>query len=55
MAFLKNQKQIESNWDIEIGDRKNRLVFIGQNINKEKISANLEHCLTMLDKLNKDT
>ena len=55
IAFLENQKQIESDWDIEFGDRKNELVFIGQNINEEKISADLEHYLAMPDELNENT
>ena len=34
MPFLENQKMIESDWDSLFGDRKNEIVFIGQNINK---------------------
>ena len=43
--FLENQKMIESDWDLLFGDRKNEIVFIGQNINKALIAANLDTCL----------
>lgn len=44
-AFVNNQKQIESEWDVRFGDRKNELVFIGQYLDKEGIMAQLEGCL----------
>ncbi len=44
-AFIENQKQIESDWDIQFGDRKIELVFIGQYLEKEKIINNLNNCL----------
>ena len=31
-SFANNQKQIESDWDINFGDRKIELVFIGQEL-----------------------
>ncbi len=43
--FLDNQKSIENQWDKDFGDRKIELVFIGQQLNKEKIIAELSHCL----------
>jgi G3E family GTPase len=45
MAFVENQKQIESDWDTQFGDRKIELVFIGQYIQKEKMIAKLKECL----------
>jgi G3E family GTPase len=45
MSFVENQQQIESDWDITFGDRKNEIVFIGQNINETIIRSLLEKCL----------
>ncbi len=44
-AFVENQEQIEENWDVMFGDRKNELVFIGQDLEKEKMMTQLEDCL----------
>lgn len=44
-SFIDNQKLIEESWDKEFGDRINELVFIGQDINKDKIIADLNTCL----------
>lgn len=44
-AFIYNQKEIESRWDKKWGDRMNELVFIGQDLDKKKITADLEACL----------
>lgn len=44
-SFLDNQHQIESDWHSHFGDRKNEIVFIGQNMDKEKIMADLNACL----------
>lgn len=44
-SFLDNQNEIESSWDVNFGDRKIELVFIGQHLNKEKMIAELEDCL----------
>ena len=45
MSFVENQQLIESDWDITFGDRKNEIVFIGQNINETIIRSLLEKCL----------
>ena len=37
LSFIENQHQIESDWDIDFGDRKNEIVFIGQNMNETLI------------------
>lgn len=44
-SFLENREYIEGKWDKQWGDRQNELVFIGQDIDKEKIIADLEKCL----------
>jgi len=44
-SFVDNQNEIESSWDVNFGDRKIELVFIGQHLNKEKMIAELEDCL----------
>ncbi|WP_417887068.1 GTP-binding protein [Zunongwangia sp.] len=44
-AFVSNQETIESDWEIDFGDRKNELVFIGFHLSEEKITQQLEACL----------
>lgn len=44
-SFLDNQKYIEEKWDTTWGDRLTELVFIGQDIDKEKVVSDLEKCL----------
>ena len=46
MPFVKNQQEIESDWDISFGDRKNEIVFIGQNMNETIIRSHLDGCLS---------
>ena len=46
LPFLENQKQIEKDWDKKFGDRKNEIVFIGQEMDKEKIRQELDQCLS---------
>lgn len=50
-SFLNNQKQIESDWESDWGDRKIELVFIGQNIEKSIIVNQLEKCLLTEDEM----
>ena len=38
-------KLIQKDWDETYGDRGQELVFIGQNLNKEEVTAKLEACL----------
>lgn len=52
MAFVENQKQIESGWDKTFGDRKNEIVFIGQNMDVEQIKSDLDNCLSRDQELN---
>ncbi|WES98983.1 GTP-binding protein [Chryseobacterium arthrosphaerae] len=44
-SFAENQHFIENRWDRHWGDRINELVFIGQNLDKDQIVADLQGCL----------
>ena len=44
-SFVDNREYIESKWHKQWGDRMNELVFIGQDIDKEKMIDDLEKCL----------
>ena len=44
-TFIENQKQIEDGWDKTFQDRKNELVIIGIELDKEKIKSELNACL----------
>lgn len=44
-SFVHNKEHIESRWSKQWGDRINEIVFIGQDIDKEKMIADLEKCL----------
>ncbi len=44
-AFVNNQEQIESDWGVTFGDRKIEIVFIGQELDVELITNQLESCL----------
>ena len=44
-AYMENQEIIQSRWDLNWGDRMNELVFIGQEMDKEKINEDLTKCL----------
>lgn len=46
LTFIENQKEIESGWDKSFGDRKNEIVFIGQEMNEARIKAELDACLS---------
>jgi G3E family GTPase len=54
-AFIENQMQIESDWDKQFGDRKNEIVFIGQDMDQEKIKSDLDRCLSTQEELNTNT
>jgi G3E family GTPase len=45
-TFLNNQAIIEKDWSVQFGDRKNEIVFIGQDMDEEKIRAELNACLS---------
>ena len=44
--FLADNPGIRKDWDEEVGDRMQKLVFIGQHLDKKAIIAELEKCLT---------
>ncbi len=44
MAFVENKEMIEADWDETFEDRKNEIVFIGQDMEEEKIRKELESC-----------
>ena len=43
---LAEDAQLRKEWDEKYGDRMIKLVFIGQNLDKEKIARELDECLT---------
>jgi len=49
LAFVENQVYIESKWSSIWGDRMNELVFIGQELEEDKIVSDLEKCLLQDD------
>lgn len=50
-SFVNNQEFIENKWSKQWGDRQNELVFIGQDIEKEQMIAELEKCLIQEDEI----
>ncbi|WP_435625705.1 GTP-binding protein [Flagellimonas sp.] len=51
VAYIENQDLIEEGWDKTFGDRKNEIVFIGQNMDEAAIRAELNYCLSSDDEL----
>lgn len=51
LSFLENQEHIEKDWDATYGDRKNEIVFIGQDMDEQHIRRNLEACLATDEEL----
>ena len=43
--LLRENPQLKNIWDEKYGDRTNRLVFIGQHMDKKKIIAAMDNCL----------
>ena len=44
-SFVENQSLIESRWDKKFGDRINEIVIIGQDLDKNLITYDLDSCL----------
>ena len=45
LDFVENQKQIEKDWSRDWQDRKQELVFIGQDLDEASVRSELEACL----------
>ena len=43
--FLEKNPDIKKDWDPEVGDRMQKIVFIGQNLDRKAIEAELDSCL----------
>ena len=43
--ILKYNPDVKDAWDPELGDKMNKIVFIGRNMDKDAIIADLENCL----------
>ena len=55
LSFIENQKTIESDWDITFGDRKNEIVFIGQDMDQDQIKSDLKFCLLTDEELDRNS
>ena len=51
LSFVENQREIEAGWDKTFGDRKNEIVFIGQDMDQESMTAELNACLSTDEEL----
>lgn len=51
VPFVENKDQIESEWDVTFGDRKNEIVFIGQDMDQKQIESELDRCLATNEEL----
>jgi len=54
LSFIENQKIIEAGWDKVFGDRKNEIVFIGQEMDEKQIILDLDNCLLNDEALEKE-
>jgi G3E family GTPase len=50
-AFVENQDHIEKDWDTTFGDRKNEIVFIGQDMDEALVRSHLDSCLATDDEI----
>lgn len=45
MQLMADDAQLRHDWDEQYGDRMQKLVFIGQHLDKQALTAALDHCL----------
>ena len=45
MQLMQREPGLLRDWDDQYGDRMQKLVFIGQNLDKKFIAEELDHCL----------
>ena len=50
-VFINNQDEIEKDWDNTYGDRKNEIVFIGQDMDEALAKSQLNECLSTKEEL----
>lgn len=43
--FIAKNPQVKNDWDTEVGDRMQKIVFIGQRLDRKAIEAELDKCL----------
>jgi G3E family GTPase len=43
--FMEQNPRLREDWDEQYGDRMQKLVFIGQNLDKKALAAELDKCL----------
>ncbi|MFN7249997.1 MAG: GTP-binding protein [Anaerobacillus sp.] len=53
-SILRDNKHLLETWDPEFGDRKTELVFIGIDMDKEKLTKELDRCLISPEEYDKD-
>lgn len=52
--YLEQNPNVRDDWDVTFGDRKNELVLIGIDMDKEEIKASLDRCLLTNEEISSD-